>query len=464
MLAAMPQDQRKQLLKQLGEQTVAELSASWKFWARPNQLAPPGDWSTWIILAGRGFGKTRAGAEWVLDRCNELATTDPTQLHYISLLGRTPADVRAVMVEGESGLIACASRRGWETQYEPSKRKLTIWTADGRPSVAIGYTAQEPDQARGPQCHTAWIDEEAAHPDKRDAEGNTAVTNIELGMRLGSDPRAVSTTTPKATKRMRERLQEPGSVVTRGTTYDNLANLANAFKDRILRKFEGTRLGRQELHAELLDDIAGALWTVGQITEATVTEPYGALGETVVAVDPPGSAGGDEMGLVVAARAADDADSFYVLDDRSAGGLTPNQRLERVVKTALEWHATTIVVETNNGGDWLPNAIREAARQLAKTDPSCRRANGLRIKTVTATRGKQTRAEPVVSLYEQGRVRHVDRSDINRLSGLVEQMTEWVPSSGDKSPDRIDALVWAVTYLAGLNDTGPNRVKFRTWT
>lgn len=283
-----------------GGAETAVFEQDWSWWGRATQVEPPGDWRTWLILAGRGFGKTRAGAEWVQAQV-EIGR------RRLALIGPTAADVRDVMVEGESGLLSILPPRS-RPRYQPSRRRL-IWP-DG--AVAFLYSAQEPERLRGPQHDGAWADELAAW-----SQPQAVWDQLQLGLRLGPDPKCVVTTTPKPIPLLRQLVSDPSTIVSRGSTYDNKANMPAAFIERIIRRFEGTRLGRQELHAELLFDVPGALWTHETIDGCRVrTAPD--LRRVVVAVDPSGSSGGDEgdqQGVIVAGLGVDGRG--YVLADRT---------------------------------------------------------------------------------------------------------------------------------------------------
>lgn len=382
---------------------------AWEFWARPTQLEPRGDWSTWLISAGRGFGKTRTGAEWVRRRARNPRAR-------IALVGATASDVRDVMVEGESGILAISPP--WERPvYEPSKRRIT-WPNG---ALATTYSADEPDRLRGPQHTDAWADETAAW---RYAE---AWDQLQFGLRLGGNPRAVVTTTPRPTDLIRTLLADPSTVVTRGSTFANRANLAPQFLARILAKYRGTRLGRQELYAELLDDTPGALWNYTQIEELRVKHHAG-LKRIVVAIDPSTTSDAEsaECGIVAAGLGEDD--HGYVLEDVS-GVLSPDAWARRAVGAYERLEADRIVAEVNNGGDLVETVIRTVDKNVSYS-------------AVHASRGKHTRAEPVAALYEQKKVHHV-----GGFAKLEDQMCTWDAVSGQKSPDRMDALVWALTEL-----------------
>lgn len=398
-----------------------EPGAAWRAIARPEQLPPANtDWLVWAYLAGRGAGKTRSAAEWI----NEQAKADPGCR--IALVGRTPADVRDVMIEGESGLIACAPEED-RPIYESSKRRV-VWPNG---SQAHAYSAEVPDQLRGPQHGYAWADEPAAWTDAKLGDVlDTAWNNLMLGLRLGAAPRCVFTTTPKPNLLIRTVLARPSTVISKGTTYDNLANLAPAFRETVLAAYEGTRIGRQELMGEILEDVVGALWTLDMIDTPRVTDPPD-LARVVVAVDPSGGSGpaSDEQGIIVAAKGVDG--EFYVLADRSCK-MSPHGWASRAAGAYREFAADRVVAEKNFGGDMVASTLAQVDRDIPVT-------------LVTASRGKQQRAEPVASLYEQGRVHHV-----GPLSELEDQLTTWTPMDGT-SPDRLDALVWALTELAAGN-------------
>jgi phage terminase large subunit-like protein len=405
--------------ERLGDAKTLALEYDWPLWARPAQMPPPGDWRYWLIMAGRGFGKTRAGAEWV--RAQAAAGR-----RRIALIGPTVADVRDVMVEGESGLLNISSPLERPT-YQPSRRRV-VWRNG---ATAFLYSAQEPERLRGPQHDAAWADELAAWP-----RGQETWDQLQFGLRLGSDPRVVITTTPKPLPLVRQLAADPLGVVTRGTTYDNRANMPAAFIDGIIKRYEGTRIGRQELHAELLGDVPGALWPHETLLNCRVaTHPD--LQRVVVAVDPSGSSGhddGDQQGVVVAGLGVDGLG--YVLADRTCR-LSPQGWGRRAIEAFDAFGADRIVAEKNYGGEMVRFTI-QAVRPNAP------------VSLVTASRGKIVRAEPVSALYEQGRIRHLipDLAD-NPLAELENELRHATSSGylGEGSPNRMDALVWALTEL-----------------
>lgn len=391
--------------------TAAEAAVAlydWPFWARPSQRTPPGDWRVWLLLAGRGFGKTRTGAEWIRERI------DHGQAHRIALIAPTPADARDVMVQGESGLIETSPP--WNRpNFEPSKRRVT-WPSGAQATIYSGY---EPDQLRGPQHDTAWCDELASWQYARETWDN-----LQFGMRLG-DPRACVTTTPKPIKLLRELLTAPHTHVTTGSTYDNAPNLPAAFFEQIVAKYEGTSLGQQELHAALLDEMPGALLT-RKVLDGSRLKDAPKLRRIVVAIDPAATDNPDssETGIVVAGLA--DNGHAYVTHDLS-GRFSPDAWARRAVGAYHETKADRLIGEQNNGGQMVRHTV------LTVDD----RVN---YKAVVASKGKHTRAEPIAALYEQGKVHHV-----GAFGELEDQWCTWVP--GMPSPDRLDACVWALSDL-----------------
>ena len=419
-LADIPADRRESALLGLGEPELTALLYQWEHWARETQRTPPGDWRVWLILAGRGFGKTRTGAEFVRERV-EAGTAQ-----HIALVGATASDVRDTMIEGESGLLAIFPP--WNRpKYEPSKRRVTFRNG----AIATAFTADEPDRLRGPNHDLAWADELAAwrYPDAWDM--------LMLGLRIGVDPRVVVTTTPRPIESIKALVARPDCHVTRGSTYDNAANLSGAFLREILELYEGTTIGRQELHAEILDDVDGALWTRDLLDLHRVTD-YPELTRIVVAIDPAATSGARsaETGIVAAGIRNNDA---FILDDCSIRG-TPVEWARAAIALFHRTKADRIVAEANQGGEMITHTLRTV-------DPT------VPVRLVHASRGKQTRAEPVAALYEQGRVHHV-----GYFSTLEDQLCSWVP--GGPSPDRLDALVWALTELVIQNRQAPAVVPF----
>jgi phage terminase large subunit-like protein len=426
-LASLPEALRNDLIAALSSAEAQALLYDWAFWARRSQSPPQGDWRVWLLLAGRGFGKTRAGAEMVRA---EVASGKGR----IALVGPTAADARDVMVEGESGLIA-VSPPGEKPLYEPSKRRLT-WSNG---AVASVFSADEPERLRGPQHEFAWCDEIASwrYPEAWDM--------LMFGLRLGADPRVVATTTPRPTKLIKTLLADPKVAVTRGSSYENRANLAPAFFEQIIKRYEGTRLGRQEIGAEILEDLPGALWSRGIIdaARAAVALDPSILGQAqgsgleriVVAIDPAASSGeeADETGIVVAGK--DKEGHGWVLADLS-GRYAPAEWAKAAIAAYRAHKADRIVAEVNNGGEMVVATLR-------MIDPD------VPFTSVRASRGKVARAEPVAALYEQGRVHHV-----GAFPKLEDQMCSFLAGESSDlrkamgvSPDRVDALVWALSEL-----------------
>src|SRR6516164_4957215 len=391
-LADLPKAEVDALIRAMAPGEANAFEYDWRYRARPEQLPPAGSWRVWLLMAGRGFGKTRSGAEWV--RAEVKAGR-----RRIALVGPTAADARNVMVEDASGILAISPDRE-RPLYEPSKRRLT-WPNG---AVATTYSADEPERLRGPQHDAAWCDKLAAwrYPEAWDM--------LMFGMRLGADPRTVVTTTPRPAKLIRDLVHDPICVVTRGSSYENRSNLAPAFFDQIIRKYEGTRLGRQELDAELLEDTPGALWSHGSI-EASRLRLAPDMTRVVVAIDPAVTSGeeADETGIVVAGK--DKNGHGDVLADIS--GRYPPTEWARLAIAAYRTH--------------------RADRNVAFT-------------AVRASRGKIVRAEPVAALYDQGRVHH-----IGTFPQLEDQMANFTSdidrAAAGYSPDRVDALVWAFSEL-----------------
>ena len=412
-LADLPKAEADALIRAMAPGEANAFEYDWRYRARPQQLPPAGSWRVWLLMAGRGFGKTRCGAEWVRSQVK-------AGRGRIALVGPTAADARNVMVEGESGILAISPGRE-RPLYEPSKRRLT-WPNG---AVATTYSADEPERLRGPQHDAAWCDELAAwrYPEAWDM--------LMFGMRLGADPRTVVTTTPRPAKLIRALVRDPICVVTRGSSYENRGNLAPAFFDQIIRKYEGTRLGRQELEAELLEDTPGALWSYASI-EASRLSSAPEMTRVVVAIDPAVTSGeeADETGIVVAGK--DKNGHGYVLDDIS-GRYPPTEWARLAISAYVRHRADRIVAEVNNGGDMVGATLRMVDPNVAFT-------------AVRASRGKVVRAEPVSALYQQGRIHH-----IGTFSQLEDQMTNFTSdidrAAAGYSPDRVDALVWAFSDL-----------------
>tara|TARA_R110000782_G_scaffold117364_4_gene207695 strand:- start:8148 stop:9473 length:1326 start_codon:yes stop_codon:yes gene_type:complete len=416
-----PQERQAVFLEQLGEIGRDTLLHDWAVHARPEQVPPPGDWRVWLMLAGRGFGKTRAGAEWV----RSIAEKDGSAR--IALVGASVQEARHVMVEGASGLLSVAP--WWDRPiWHPALRRL-IWKS-GAQAMLLG--AGEPDSLRGPQFTHGWADELAkwTYP-------QAAWDNLMLALRIGRHPRVLATTTPRPVPILARLVSQAGVVVTRGRTHDNRAHLAEDFLAAMERDYGGTALGRQELDGELIEELEGALWTRALIERCRVrremlwNDGEAALSRVVVAVDPPASAGGDACGIVVAGLGRDGR--AYVIEDASVSGASPEGWAARVVGAAARHGADRVVAEANNGGEMIASVLRAAQA-------------GLPVKLVHASRGKVARAEPVAALYERGRVGHV-----GAFPEMEDQMCGMM-IGGDyagpgRSPDRADALVWGLSEL-----------------
>lgn len=454
-LADLDADQVAQLLEVATEEEarliVRALEAEvydWTLEARPNQLAPEGDWLVWLILAGRGFGKTRTGAEWVKSK----ASPDTRG----ALVGATLDDVRDTMVEGESGLLSVlppSALRGGTIDTAWNRTLVEVYLANG--AKLKGFSSQKPDKLRGPQHHYAWGDEPMAwaDADKGPERESTTWSNLMLGLRLGADPRCVVTGTPKPRRLLIGHADEPGllempgAVVTRGTTYDNLSNLAPTFAAQVIARYEGTRTGRQELNAEVLEDVEGALWSLGQ-TAAMRVPHHPDLVRVTVAIDPAGGGGdsNDEVGIVVMGRGVDG--HGYVLEDLS-GRMTAAAWGKAAVDAAMKWHAQRIVGEANYGGDMVMENVRVAIDRQPE-------AQGINVAKVTASRGKRQRAEPVAALSGEpdqpdswiGTTVHLVGPP-GEFARLEDELTRWVPDESTLSPGRLDAFVWAAHDLFG---------------
>ena len=419
---AMTAADKRALARKLTAAERDEWPYHWRKQGRESQFAPPGNWQTWLVMAGRGFGKTRAGAEWVL----EVADRDPTAR--IALVGSSLGEVRSVMVEGESGILACSPP--WRIpEYLPSLR--TISWPNG--AIATLYSAAEPESLRGPQHSHAWCDEVAKWSNSHERASHSW-DNLLLGLRLGKDQRIMATTTPRAVPLLRRLLDEKrtqGLVLTRGATRDNAANLPTKFLAAMDAEFGNSALGLQELDGILLEDIEGALWSRSLLERCRASGVSDANRRVVIGVDPPASAKGDECGIV--ACALDENGNGLVLADCSIGPASPEQWARAVAEAASVWDADRVVAEANQGGDMVASVLRAADVSLP-------------LRLVHASRGKVARAEPVAALYEAGRVKHA-----GMFAKLEDQLCGLMAGGGyegpGRSPDRADALVWALTEL-----------------
>lgn len=399
----------------------------WEAWARPEQMPPRTPWKNWLICAGRGWGKTRSGAEWVREKIESGACKK------MAVIAADAKDARDVLVEGVSGIQSVCHPIARPT-YNPSLKRLT-WPSG---AVAHLYSADDPDELRGPQFDGAWVDELAKYRYDR-----ALWDQLQLSLRLGTNPQVVITTTPRPTPLIKSLVADPKTVVTGGSTFQNRANLAAAYLESIDAQYSGTRIGRQEIEGLVLDDADGAFWNRAQL-EALTAAPPKQFSRIVVAIDPPASHGenSDLAGIVVAGAVGFGKSArYHVLSDLSRRA-SPDQWARVAADAYNHWRADLIVAEANQGGEMVRSVLRSHNHTLP-------------VKLVHASRGKSTRAEPVAALYEQARVFHAPG-----LGPLEDQMCSWVPGETAKSPDRVDALVWALTELALDSQSGLVQVKF----
>ena len=390
--------------------------------AHPGQTPPPGDWQCWLLMAGRGYGKTRAGAEWVR------AQAEKDGQARIALIGASLAEVRAVMVEGESGILACCPPNQ-RPVYEPSLRRLRFPNG----AVAMLYSAAEAESLRGPQHSHAWCDEIGKWPNANGA-ATRCWDNMLLGLRLGRDPRVVATTTPRAVplvRRLVAGVEHGITAMTTGATQDNSDHLPARFIAAVEAEFADTALGRQELDGQLLDDVEGALWNRSLLEQCRSDWTSEEMVRVVVGVDPPASSRGDACGIVVCGKRADG--QALVLADCSVENASPERWARAVAMAAATWQADRVVAEANQGGAMVESVLRAADISLP-------------VRLTHATRGKSARAEPVAALYESGKVRHT-----GLFPALEDQLCGMMAAGGyegpGRSPDRADALVWALSEL-----------------
>ena len=424
-LASEPVAVQDEFIESLTDGELLALPYLFDFWAMEHQLPPAGDWRSWVILGGRGAGKTRAGAEWVRARVEGSRPLDPGYCRRIALIGETLDQVREVMIFGDSGILACSPpdrRPTWS-----ATRRALVWPNGAE---AMAFSAHEPEALRGPQFDSAWVDELAKWK-----KGKETWDMLQFALRLGQQPQVCVTTTPRNVGVLKELLASPSTVTTHAGTEANRANLAQSFLDEVRARYAGTRLGRQELDGTLLDDIEGALWTRAQL-EARRCDDLPVFDRIVVAVDPPvtGRAGSDECGIVVVGAQLDGPPQDWravVLEDASVQGVGPLAWAQRAVTAMEHWGADRLVAEVNQGGDMVEAVLRQIDAFVPVTK-------------VHAARGKVARAEPVAALYEQGRVAH--RPGLDALEDQMCQMSR-NGYEGRGSPDRVDALVWALTEL-----------------
>jgi phage terminase large subunit-like protein len=409
----------------LTDDALMALPWLFEFWALPHQLPPEGAWKTWVIMGGRGAGKTRAGAEWVRAQVEGARPSDPGRARRVALVGETIDQVREVMVFGESGILACSPpdrRPVWE-----ATRKRLVWPNG---AVAEVYSAFDPDSLRGPQFDAAWVDELAKWKKAKETWDM-----LQFALRLGEHPRQVVTTTPRNVGVLKAIVTNPSTVLTQAPTEANRAYLAASFMEEVRTRYAGTRTEREELDGILLEEAEGALWTTGRLDAGRKAAP-GGFSRIVVAVDPPvtGHAGSDECGIIVAGAVTEGPPAdwrAFVLEDASVRGASPTD-WARAAIAAMDRHgAERLVAEVNQGGDLVETVVRQI-------DPM------VPFRAVRASRGKCARAEPVAALYDQGRVHHV-----RGFHALEDQMCKMTVTGyeGQGSPDRVDALVWALTDL-----------------
>lgn len=409
------------LLKKEKARREKELSQyNWQKWARASQIPPPGNWNTWLILAGRGFGKTRTGAEtlrqWIhRGLCRRLA-----------LVAETEVEARHVMVEGPSGLLAVHPPLE-RPVYEPSRRQI-FWPNG---AVATCFSAEAYEQLRGPQFDGAWVDELAKFQD-----GMKVWDQLMFGLRLGMAPKTIVTTTPRPTPILKKLLQDPGVVVTKGSTYENAKNLAKPFLDYICSHYEKSWLGRQEIYADMVEAKEGALWTPALLERARKAYEDRPLKRLIIAIDPAATSGvhSDETGIIAAGLTQDGIG--VVIEDLSIKA-PASVWIQRAIEAYHRLKADRIVAEVNMGGDLVEQLLRTHDRSIS-------------YKSVRAMRGKALRAEPIAALYEQGKVWHA-----HGLMMLEDQLCGFIPGQTKKSPDRLDALVWALTDLMLIPSSKP---------
>ena len=428
-------------LDELSEGEIMALPYLFDFWAFDHQLPPEGSWRSWVIMGGRGAGKTRAGAEWVRAQVEGSRPLDMGRARRVALIGETMDQARDVMVFGESGILGCSPpdrRPIWQ-----EARKRLLWPNGATAQV---FSAHDPESLRGPQFDAAWVDEFAKWKRAQDTWDM-----LQFGLRLGDDPRVCMTTTPRNVGALKSILANPSTVVTSAPTEANAAHLADGFLAEVRARYAGTRLGRQELDGILVGEAEGALWTPSRIESVRVHGEMPEMDRIVVAVDPPmtGTKGSDECGIVVVGAVTRGPISdwrAYVLEDRSIGAASPAQWAGAAIVAMRRWGAERLVAEVNQGGDMVESVIRQV-------DPT------VPFKKVHASRGKAARAEPVAALYEQGRVFHA-----RGLDALEDQMCLMTQQGfeGKGSPDRVDALVWALHDLIIVPSGNAKRPQLRS--
>lgn len=412
-------------MQELSEGELRALPYLFEFWAFDHQLPPEGEWRSWVILGGRGAGKTRAGAEWVRSQVEGSKPFDQGRAKRLALVGETYDQVREVMIFGDSGIMAC-SPEDRAPRFEAGRRRL-VWPNG---SEAMLFSANDPEALRGPQFDGAWVDELAKWPNAQETWDM-----LQFALRLGDDPRVCVTTTPRNVDVLKRLLASPSTVQTHAPTEANRANLADSFLAEVRARYAGTRLGRQELDGAMLADAEGAFWTAEILENCRVDKPP-QMDRIVVALDPAttGRSSSDECGIVVAGAVTQGPVQdwqVYVLADCTVAQASPTQWASAAIRAMEQFGASCLVAEVNQGGQM----VEEVIRQVDALVP---------YKAVHATKGKAARAEPVAALYEQGRVSHV-----GEFKALEDQMVQMTAQgyAGTGSPDRVDALVWALHDL-----------------
>ena len=418
-LARLPDDARREVLAGLSAEELQALEHCWEFWCRPDQQPPPGNWRTWLMLGGRGSGKTRSAAEWVR------AEMESGRRRQIGVLAPTADSMRRICVEGPSGLLSVGAPSD-RPQFEPSTRRVVY----PRGGIVHLFSAEEPDRLRGPNLDGLWVDELTSMSNAPECWDMSQMA-LRISGPKGHPPACIITTTPKPSPLLKMIINSPTTVMTRSKTSDNAANLDTSTLKYLRDKYHGTRLGRQEMDAELLEDVEGALWSRSLIDACRIKRGDAPnMVRIVVSIDPPGgsSKANAEAGIIVCGLGKDR--HGYVLADLSAR-MSPEQWARRAVDAYRLHRADRIVAEQNYGGAMVESTIRNVDQNVP-------------VKMVIASRGKQLRAEPIGALYEQHRVHHVGDFGL-----LEDQMCEWDPSASGSSPDRLDALVWCLTELMG---------------
>ena len=419
LIASMPSMRRKQLLRDLNLNQLEVIQRDWNFWARQSQLPPKGKWRTWAFLGGRGAGKTRAASEWIVEK------VEMGQAHSIALIGPTFQDVRDIMVEGHSGIINIA-KDDFKPKFEPSNRRL-IWPNGAK---ALLFSAEVPDSLRGPQFDLAWGDEFAAWPD-----GDEVMDVLLPALRLGENPQIMITTTPKPVPWVKKLFENNNCVITQSSTHENAANLSDGIIEEMENRWQNSIWARQELLGEMIDDPQGALWSRIDIKNARAKPAPSEFDKIIIAVDPPAMSGknADACGIIVAGSIGNEA---FVLADLTTQGLAPNEWAKVIADAYNQFEANLILAEANQGGEMVRTIISLSSPQAM-------------VHLVHAKAAKRTRAEPVALLYSRGLIGH-----LAHFPALEDEMCRFGSKDFNHSPDRVDALVWAISHLL-LNQGAP---------